>query len=55
MQQTLVRGDLGIYANPEAHILLEFRRVNEGIRRLGARGEVVEERREQEHERRCLD
>ena len=55
VQQALVGGDLGIDANPKAHVLLELRWMRERIGRLGACRKVVEERREQQPERRYLD
>jgi hypothetical protein len=55
VQQALIGGDLGVDADPKAHILFERRRSNERIRRIGACGKAVEERREQKPERRSLD
>ena len=55
VQQALIGGDFGVYANPKAHIPLEPRRMHERIGHLGACREVVEERREQQPERAYRD
>jgi hypothetical protein len=55
VQQALIGGDLGVDADPKAHILFERRRLNEWIGRIGVRGKAVEERREQKPEGRGID
>jgi hypothetical protein len=54
VQQALIGGDLGVDADPKAHILFERRRLNERIGRFGACGKAWE-RREQKPEGRRLD
>jgi hypothetical protein len=55
MQQPLVGGDLGVHANPEAHVLLELRRVGERIRRVRCSRLELEQRPEKQAERRELE
>ena len=55
VQQALVGGDLGIDANPEAHILFELRRLHERIGRFGTYRGADEKRRKQEPERSDLE
>ena len=48
VQQALVGGDLGVDADPEAHVPLEFRRMSEWIGSLGGRPRAEQERRQQQ-------
>jgi hypothetical protein len=55
VQQALVGGDLGVDANPEAHVPLEFRRMSERICTLGAGRAAEQERRQRNAERHDLE
>lgn len=46
VEQTLVRGDLGIDTNPKAHVPLELGRMSERIARLGGARARLGERRQ---------
>ena len=48
VEQALVGGDLGVHADPEAYIPLEFRRMSERIASLGGEGPSDYERRQHE-------
>ena len=55
VQQALIGGDLGVDANPEAHVPLEFRRMSERIGALGAGRVAEQERRQRNAERHDLE
>ena len=51
MQQALIGGDLGIHADPKAHVRLEFRRRGEGVGRLGAQRRAMDQGSENKRQR----